>query len=74
MLPIIIIMVDLITATSFLVLCHPMHADIDECIVGLNNCDDSATCINTIGSFTCMCNIGFDGDGVSCNLLPGMPM
>ena len=33
----------------------------------MNNCDDDATCTNTDGSFTCACNIGFTGDGVTCD-------
>jgi hypothetical protein len=41
--------------------------DIDECSDGSDNCDDTnAMCMNTQGSFTCMCNVGFSGDGVTC--------
>ena len=31
-----------------------------------DNCNDNATCTDTEGSFTCMCNAGFTGDGVMC--------
>ena len=40
--------------------------DIDECILGTDNCDANAACTNTIGSFTCACNAGYSGDGVTC--------
>ncbi|KAJ8307442.1 hypothetical protein KUTeg_015526 [Tegillarca granosa] len=40
--------------------------DIDECSIGLHNCSDNATCTNIPGSFTCTCNSGLVGDGVSC--------
>ena len=36
--------------------------------MGTHNCAPGiATCTNTVGSFTCACNEGYDGDGVSCN-------
>lgn len=34
----------------------------------MDNCDDeNANCMDTVGSFLCMCNVGFSGDGVSCD-------
>ena len=30
-------------------------------------CSADATCTKPIGSFTCACNQGFDGDGLSCD-------
>ena len=44
----------------------PMISDIDECASSAHNCDSSATCTNTVGSFTCACNAGFYGNGTSC--------
>ena len=41
-------------------------ADINECNLGYHNCDDNATCSDTIGSFTCVCDLGYSGDGVTC--------
>ena len=40
--------------------------DIDECSAN-DSCDQNATCKNTIGSYDCTCNIGYDGDGKTCN-------
>ena len=43
-----------------------LFLDINECEVGTDNCHADATCENTIGSFTCTCNTGYEGDGVTC--------
>ena len=40
--------------------------DIDECTSQLDNCNMNAECVNTMGSFICICRGGFSGDGVSC--------
>jgi hypothetical protein len=40
--------------------------DIDECATGTDNCSVDASCTNTVGSFTCACNPGYEGDGVAC--------
>jgi hypothetical protein len=35
-----------------------------------NNCNDNAACTNIDdGSFTCACNAGYSGDGVTCSLI-----
>src|SRR5207244_10465815 len=44
-------------------------ADIDECANGSADCDAHAECTNTAGSFTCTCDSGYVGDGVSCTPL-----
>jgi len=41
--------------------------DIDECEPDLDSCHTDATCVNTDGSYTCQCNVGFQGDGRSCS-------
>ncbi|XP_072017070.1 neuropilin-1-like [Amphiura filiformis] len=38
----------------------------NECTLSTDNCDANATCTNTVGSFTCACNVGYNGDGVTC--------
>ena len=40
--------------------------DIDECTTGNDNCHPQARCCNVEGSFVCICNKGFTGDGVEC--------
>uniref|UniRef100_A0A0G4HT90 EGF-like domain-containing protein n=1 Tax=Chromera velia CCMP2878 TaxID=1169474 RepID=A0A0G4HT90_9ALVE len=42
-------------------------AELNECAAGIHNCNTNASCSNTNGSFTCACNAGFSGDGVSCS-------
>lgn len=41
--------------------------DINECVDDmLNTCDVSATCTDADGSFQCLCDNGYSGDGFSC--------
>jgi hypothetical protein len=40
--------------------------DIDECIVGQNECQKNTECVNTIGSYKCKCREGFSGNGLFC--------
>ncbi len=45
-----------------------LHSEeIDECKEIIDTCHSDAACTNTDGSFTCACNDGYSGDGVSCN-------
>ncbi|XP_055897034.1 multiple epidermal growth factor-like domains protein 8 [Biomphalaria glabrata] len=37
--------------------------DVDECALGLHTCHPNATCKNVYGSYSCVCNRGFAGDG-----------
>ena len=30
--------------------------DIDECAMGIDGCDPRGRCVNTVGSFQCMCD------------------
>ena len=45
-----------------------VFTDDDECANqgGGNNCHADAFCTNTVGSFTCECNTGYSGNGVTC--------
>ena len=40
--------------------------DVDECAIGSHNCNTNAQCSNTDGSFTCKCNDGLSGSGMTC--------
>ena len=41
-------------------------SDNNECTLGTHNCHANAACTNTDGSFTCACNTGYSGNGVTC--------
>ena len=45
------------------------NLDINECPggVGTHGCDGNATCTDNDGSYSCMCNVGYTGDGFVCN-------
>ena len=46
-----------------------INLDINECTSGTANCAPSPTanCTNTIGSYTCACNNGYNGTGIVCS-------
>ena len=39
---------------------------INECALGLDNCDVNAVCTDTVTSFECACQSGYSGSGVNC--------
>ena len=39
----------------------------DECLKNLHNCDINAKCANLDGGFSCACNSGYIGNGLSCD-------
>ena len=46
-----------------------IRIDINECEDGTSNCDVNAACTDTEGSFLCVCNSGFSGDGFTCEVV-----
>ncbi|KAI8505162.1 calcium ion binding [Branchiostoma belcheri] len=40
--------------------------DIDECARGTHHCHQHANCTNTEGSYRCVCNNGYTGNGRTC--------
>ncbi|XP_028408846.1 uncharacterized protein LOC114531439 [Dendronephthya gigantea] len=40
--------------------------DKDECFLDLDNCGNNSYCINTVGGFSCQCDVGFTGNGINC--------
>ena len=47
--------------------CYDQAECTNECELGTDNCADEATCTDTARSFSCSCNDGYSGDGVTCN-------
>jgi hypothetical protein len=41
------------------------YIDINECET-TKPCHKDAICTDTIGSYTCKCKNGFEGDGINC--------
>ena len=48
---------------------YVFNTDINECTtLGLDACHPNATCNNTVGNYSCVCDPGFAGDGFNnCN-------
>ena len=46
--------------------CYTCTADINECLINTDDCDECAFCTNTEGSFGCNCQPGLVGDGRVC--------
>ena len=43
-----------------------LFLDTNECLLN-STCHPNATCNNTEGSYVCICDTGYDGDGFTCN-------
>lgn len=40
--------------------------NVDECALDIYNCDVNVICTDNVGGYECICNIGYEGDGMSC--------
>ena len=45
-------------------------SDIDECAASDHGCHTDAHCENLPGSYRCVCNEGYTGDGTQCDSKP----
>ena len=59
----IIILLAMFTTQDFSYKLVLVTIDIDECELGTHDCDDAAECYNDEGSFFCVCNGGYSGNG-----------
>ncbi|XP_022806681.1 uncharacterized protein LOC111343760 isoform X1 [Stylophora pistillata] len=54
--------------------CHKYTCkkDLDECNTNLDACNRKASCNNTEGSYTCLCDNPYQGDGFDCSSTLGL--
>ena len=43
-----------------------INSDINECLLAEGGCDSNSDCVNTAGSFGCLCKLGYTGNGITC--------
>jgi len=49
-------------------------SDINECTEDIDECHAAAECFNTIGSYCCVCEHGYHGNGFRCaGIMPNNP-
>ena len=48
-------------------------SDMDECSVSIPVCHATAQCVNTLGSFKCICQVGFKGGLTICTSRLSLP-
>ena len=41
--------------------------NVNECELETDNCHTNADCVDTDTGFICICRLGYEGDGVTCN-------
>ena len=46
--------------------------DLNECVLNTHNCDVHAECLNREGSFECLCDEEYVGDGITCQRDPSI--
>lgn len=49
-----------------LITCLNLNVDTNECATGDHNCHVNAKCINEPGTFSCVCEDGYTGNGFFC--------
>ena len=45
------------------------YIPVNECELGIDECSTDAFCYDTLESYGCICNDGYDGDGFSCDFI-----
>ena len=48
----------------------PFVSDINECLSNNHSCNNNNYCVNQLGSYQCVCNAGYSGDGNNCSKIP----
>ena len=43
-----------------------VYLDTNECTEGNHHCGVNAECSNTLGSYNCTCEDGYEGNGTNC--------
>ncbi len=51
---------------TFLIISILGYSDVDECKTKVNPCDPIAECLNTEGSYKCVCPTGYSNHGRRC--------
>lgn len=47
--------------------------DINECQDRIDRCDPNAMCVNEVGTYSCQCKLGFEGNGYYCGAITEAP-
>ena len=50
--------------STYITQLHPFSTDINECKKLNITCDQNAQCVDTLGSYHCVCYSGYSGDGI----------
>ena len=51
---------------DFCLLVPLYFTDIDECELDVDDCDVNSDCVNTEGSYECVCLTGYSSNGETC--------
>ena len=44
-----------------------LFSDVNECLEETDTCPSNTDCLNTEGSYVCLCRAGYTGDGTLCH-------